>query len=298
MKLTGLHLLLTLRCTLACDHCFVWGSPQQTAAMTCTDVQRILAEAVDAGGIQWIHFEGGEPFLHPDLLLAGVREASRLGFQAGIVTNCFWAVDLESARNALRPFAGALNRLSVSVDAMHWDDDFHRRAEAVTMAAQELGIPVSPLDVARPATACAPAGPDELPPAESSIMYRGRAAVRLAPFAARHAWERYTACPHENLREPARVHVDPYGNLHICQGIVIGNLFRTPLREIQAACAVERHPITGPLVEGGPAELIRRYNPPHDAGYVDACHACYEARRALRGRFPAVLVPDEMYGAF
>ncbi len=106
MKLTGLHLLLTLQCTLECDHCFVWGSPKQTAAMTWPDIQRILREAVDAGGIQWIHFEGGEPFLHPDLLLAGVREASRLGFQAGIVTNCFWATDLEAARNTLRPFAG------------------------------------------------------------------------------------------------------------------------------------------------------------------------------------------------
>ena len=129
-------------------------------------------------------------------------------------------------------------------------------------------------------------------------MYRGRAAARLAPFAARQPWERYTACPHENLREPARVHVDPYGNLHICQGIAIGNLFRTPLREIQAAYAAESNPITGPLAEGGPAELIRRYNLPHDAGYVDACHACYEARRALRSQFPAVLAPDEMYGSF
>ena len=32
--LRELHLLLTYQCTFECDHCFVWGSPFQTATMT------------------------------------------------------------------------------------------------------------------------------------------------------------------------------------------------------------------------------------------------------------------------
>jgi MoaA/NifB/PqqE/SkfB family radical SAM enzyme len=127
-------------------------------------------------------------------------------------------------------------------------------------------------------------------------MYRGRAAVKLASKARQQPWSMFTACPYEDLREPGRVHVDPLGNLHICQGIVIGNVFRTPLKEICRRYDPEAHPITGPLLRGGPIELVKAYGVPHREAYVDACHLCYESRRALRDRFPEILTPDQMYG--
>ena len=55
-------------------------------------------------------------------------------------------------------------------------------------------------------------------------------------------------------------------------------------------------PVTGPLLEGGPAELVRRYDLSCKGRYCDACHLCDTARRALRGRFPGELAPDAMYG--
>jgi molybdenum cofactor biosynthesis enzyme MoaA len=39
VKLSGLHLLLTYECNFECDHCFVWGSPQNTGTMTLKDIQ-------------------------------------------------------------------------------------------------------------------------------------------------------------------------------------------------------------------------------------------------------------------
>jgi hypothetical protein len=98
------------------------------------------------------------------------------------------------------------------------------------------------------------------------------------------------------LREPGRIHVDPLGNLHICQGIAIGNLFQTSLKEICAQYDPDRHPIAGPLLRGGPIELVKIYSVPHRAAYADACHLCYEARRDLRDRFPEILGPDQVYG--
>ncbi|MDX2411211.1 MAG: hypothetical protein QNK34_04565 [Woeseiaceae bacterium] len=56
------------------------------------------------------------------------------------------------------------------------------------------------------------------------------------------------------------------------------------------------HPIVGPLVAGGPAEIVRRYDLPHQDGYADHCHLCYKSRYALRERFPKILTPDQMYG--
>ena len=292
MQLTGLHLLLTLKCTLECDHCFVWGSPRQTATMTLAGVQHIVREAKDLGSIEWIHFEGGEPFLFPDVLLDGVRDVARHGFKAGIVTNCFWATDKATALATLRPFAGVLSRLSISCDPMHWNDDFGRRAEAALSAACELGIDVSELRVAQPRV---PPGGDELLPPEPSIMYRGRAAVRLARWATRRPLAEFTSCLHEALQQPSRVHVDPYGNLLVCQGLSMGNLFQVSLKEICARYDPQSHPIIGALVRGGPAELARQVAS-HAGSYVDACHACYELRRALRMQFAEVLVPCEMYG--
>jgi hypothetical protein len=109
-------------------------------------------------------------------------------------------------------------------------------------------------------------------------------------------WEQFTECPWEDLRAPERAHVDPFGNLHICQGISIGNLLKRPLTEIIADYDADDHPIVGPLLAGGPAEIVRRYGVSHEESYADHCHLCYKSRCALRKRFPDVLTPDQMYG--
>jgi hypothetical protein len=126
-------------------------------------------------------------------------------------------------------------------------------------------------------------------------MYRGRAVEKLVQYAPRHPWDEFTSCPHENLRDPRRLHLDPLGFLHICQGIAIGNIFQIPLKDICAGYDPDLHPVTGPILRGGPAELVREYDLPHADRYADACHLCYESRRLLRGRFPAVLAPDPIY---
>jgi hypothetical protein len=76
----------------------------------------------------------------------------------------------------------------------------------------------------------------------------------------------------------------------------VGNVLQTSLRAICETYDPDAHPIAGPLLAGGPVELVRRYEVPHEEAYAGACHLCYEARRALRARFPEVLAPDQMYG--
>lgn len=306
MHLTGLHLLLTYQCTFECDHCFVWGSPWQNGTMTLSDIRRILQQATDLGTVKSIYFEGGEPFLYYAVMLEGVRMANRLGFQVGIVSNSYWATSEDDAVEWLRPLTGLIQDLSVSSDLYHWDERLSQQARNAAGAAENLGIPIGFISIAQPdgvqsgsAENTEPTG--QIPAAsplslsDSGIMYRGRAAEKLIDRAHRHPWEQFTECPHEDLREPGRVHVDPFGNLHICQGISIGNLYRTPLLEICETYAAESHSITGPLVKGGPAELVRKYGLLHEESYADACHLCFEARKNLRGRFKDILGPDQMY---
>lgn len=284
--LSELHLLLTYRCNFSCSHCFVWSGPSQTGTMTVAVVERILDEAQALGSIRRIYFEGGEPFLYYALLLAGVRMARERGFEVGIVSNAYWATSERDALEWLRPLADDVADLSVSRDAYHGGDTSADRPAVARRVAKQLGIPAGTISVA---------APGEKTENRSPVHYRGRAA-QLADRVALSNWDTFTNCPWEDLHAPGRVHVDSFGYLHICQGISIGNLFERPLREIMQAFDPETHPIIGPLLAGGPAELVRKHGIAHQDAYADHCHLCYEARRALRERFPEQLAPDQMYG--
>ena len=296
MELTGLHFLLTYQCTFECDHCFVWGSPHQSGIMTLPDIRFFLQQAAETGTITSVAFEGGEPFLHYETLLGAVRLAAGMGFDVSLVSNGYWATSPKAALARLRPLAGLIQSLSISSDLYHYDEQLSRQARHALDAAGQLGIAASIMSIALASNHDAPTVVGQLPPGETGVMYRGRAAVRLSSNYARKPTAEFTACTHENLRNPGRVHLDALGNLHICQGIVIGNLFETTLREVCATYDPDTHPVTGPLLAGGPLELARRYGLTPGAGYVDACHLCYETRLALRERLPAALRPGQMYG--
>ena len=308
MELTGIHILLTYQCVLECDHCFVWGSPWQSGTFTLRQLQNVLDQAAGLGTVEWIYYEGGEPFLYYALLLQGVQRAAAAGSKVGIVTNGYWATTDEDALEWLRPMAGLVQDLSISSDLFHWSDENEQHARSAVKAANELGIPVGTISIARAeafmtsgATGQIPAGQiptGQIPFGESGVMFRGRAAEKLVGRVEHQPWSTFTACPHEDLREPGRVHLDPLGNLHVCQGILMGNLFEQPLAQLCAAYNPENHPIFGPLLENGPVGLVEAYglDELRDKDYADACHLCYKARLSLRQRFPELLAPDQVYG--
>jgi MoaA/NifB/PqqE/SkfB family radical SAM enzyme len=298
MEISGLHLLLTFECNLECDHCFVWGSPSQSGTMTLKNIREILDQAKDIGTVEWVYFEGGEPFLYYGVLQGGVELAARYGFKVGIVSNGYWATDMDDAVTCLKPFAGLVQDLSISSDSYHWSRKLKQRTECAAAAAEMLDIPVGFISIAQPDAGNAAPAPGQIPPGESAVVFRGRAAEKLAAQTVQKSWRHYTECPFEDLREPGRVHVDPLGNIHICQGISLGNVFDEPLRRIAESYDPDAHPVTGPLLRGGPAELAHCYGLRCGQAYSDACHLCCEARLALRARFPEVLAPDQIYGVF
>ena len=294
--LSGLHLLLTYECNYECDHCFVWGGPTQTGTMTVASIEHILAQARALGGIEWIYFEGGEAFLYYETMSAGIRLAKESGFNVGIVSNAYWATSDAEAMKWLKPFEGVIGDLSISSDNYHGNDESPEPPEIARRVAQQLDIPVDFISVAEPEAVDVAGAADQIPAGESAVLYRGRAAELLASRVEVKPWDQFTECPWEDLREPGRVHVDAFGNLHICQGISIGNLLERPLTEIMSNYDADNHPIVGPLLAGGPAEIVRRYDLSHEDGYADHCHLCYKSRCALRERFPDELTPDQMYG--
>ena len=295
-SLSQLHLLLTGECSYECDHCFVWSGPEQGNTMDREIIGHILDQAEDLATIEWIYFDGGEPFLFFELLLWAVRQAHQRGFKVGIVSNAYWAEDDGKAMEKLRPFAGLVEDLSIS------DDDYHGSSEApgntaiACRAARELGIPVDFISVSGPDNSESDAKPSQPNADDTTVHFRGRAAEKLAPLVKQQRWDRFTACPWEDLRQPSRVHVDSMGNLHICQGLSIGNLRENSLKQIMGNYDPDTHPVIGPLLMGGPVALIKQFSLDHEQGYADACHLCYQSRNKLRGIFPDILTPGQMYG--
>jgi hypothetical protein len=298
MKLTGIHFLLSYRCTDECDHCFVWGSPQARGTMTLAQIRDVLQQAEELGTVEMVYFEGGEPFLFYPIMLQGLREAAARGFRRGIVTNSYWATSVEDAVQWLRPIAEVgIDDLSLSSDLFHGEAMMTQAARYGIEAAQRLGLPEGVITVEAPEGCATYAQTDKGEPITGgSIRFRGRAVAELTEGVPRRPWTEFTECPDEDFVDPGRLHLDAFGHLHVCQGVVMGNLWQRPLTEIVASYDPITQPIIGPLTKGGPVALVERYDLPHEEGYIDACHLCYLARDALRARFPEFLAPATVYG--
>ncbi|NMD43501.1 MAG: radical SAM protein [Firmicutes bacterium] len=286
----GLHFLLTYECTYECDHCFLYSGPRSGGTFTLVQIEKALSEAAAMGSIEKICFEGGEPFLYYPLLLAGVKKAREIGFQVGLVTNGYFAVSEADALLWLKPLAEAgVADISISEDRFHNPDGVTpSRAALAIRAAEKLSLTRSVLRTA--------SSPEVEIASEAPLMYRGKAAELLAGQAVPVPVELLDECPYEDLIDPGRVHLDAFGHVHICQGVIIGNMWTTALSKILSGYRAADHPICGPLSRGGPLLLADTYGLARASGYADACHFCYSMRLKLLERFPPCLAPRQVYG--
>jgi len=297
--LTGVHFLLTYACTAECDDCFVYSGPGAKGTFTLGRLRNVLDELVKIGTVKWVYFEGGEPFMFYPLMVEGIRLSRDMGFKTGIVTNAYWATSEEDAELWLRPFRElGLSDLSVSDDLFHREEGKDFPAKCASYAARRLGIPVNSICVEKPMVKTGDdRQPDKgAPVVGGGVMFRGRGVEKLVEGLPKKRWDGFTECPYEDLRQPKRVHVDPYGNVHLCQGLSMGNMWETPLSKLVKNWDADSHPVCGPLVRGGPALLVKEYSVRHDDEYIDACHLCYLVRLALIDEFPQYLAPRQVYG--
>ena len=270
VRLEGIHFLVTYRCTYACDHCFVWGSPDADGTMTLAQLTSVIDQGAELG-LTDVYFEGGEPTLAYPIVLAAAKHARERGLDVGIVSNCFWATSVADARVWLAPFAElGLADLSLSSYAYFVEDANEEQLRNAVLAAQELGIPVSVLEVGAPADIGVPGACSG---DVGEIMHKGRAAVALAPAKASRPPETLVTCPFEDFTDPGRAHVGPDGELQVCQGISAGNVFAggdgppapehlavplaDGLRRVLDAYDPHARPVIREILAGGPWALAQ-----------------------------------------
>ena len=290
----GIHILLTYDCNFECDHCFLYCGPHFRGTFTGEQLRVLKEEVENLGTISWVYFEGGEPFLYYPLMMEGISMMKDAASEIGVVTNAYWATTVKDARLWLHPLKELdISDLSLSDDAFHFTA-IDNEAKRALKAAKELDIPVNTICIHEPTVEKGQKKGE--PVIGGGVMLRGRAVEKLIEGLPRRNYDTFTECPFEDLEEPQRVHVDCYGNVHICQGVSMGNMWETPLSELIVGYDPSTHPICEPLIEGGPALLAQEYDLVHEDTYVDACHFCYSMRLALVDIFPQYLAPRQVYG--
>ncbi len=297
--LTGIHFILTYTCNFECDHCFLYSGPRSQGTFTIGQVANVLDEAEKIGSVEWIFFEGGEPFLFFPLLVESVKRSRAKGFKVGVVTNGYGANSGDDAELYLEPLAEAgVSFINISNDTFHYGEDPENPATIALSAAKRIGIEASPICIEPPKVVEKYSNEDSKgrPVVGGGAKFRGRAVEKLSENLPLRPWGELCECPYEELDSPGRVHVDPYGNVQICQGISLGNMWEIPLSEIISNYRSNSHPICGPLSRGGPAELAKQLGVKPEKGYIDECHFCYTIRRAVIDKFPAYLAPNQVYG--
>jgi len=249
--------------------------------MTAEQVDQFLEQIASLGIVTDVCGEGGESFTRYQVLLHFLRRATALGLSASALTNASWVTSRQQAEERIAELmAAGLTNLGISTDKWH-----------------QRYVPVERVDTLLEVCEAAGLGAARMETTPQSVMFRGRAAERLAPQMPTRPAEELTACPHEQLGAPSRIHLDCYGRLHLCQGLTLGG---ESIPEAVANHDPQRHPVVAMLLDGGPYALAQYaaeqgFEPA--AGYVDACHLCYRAREFLRPKFPDLLGPDEMYGS-
>lgn len=300
MTVNGLHLLVTYKCNARCRHCFLSAGPEHSRVISRDRGLALIREAAELPEIDHLFLEGGEPFLFPDLILALVEAATAGGLWVGALSNGFWAHSRAAALARLEPLAAAgLRSLSISTDS--WHEEFVSREIAMQAAitAEELGISADIMVCDPLKTTGLESNVGAISTYRGEVTCRGRAVDSLCG-GGEHSWGELVNC-RERLSEPGRVHVGPDGEIHLCQGLLLGQRAGdVPLGDILANYDPKKHPLVSRLMDGGPAAMAR-YAQELDwkpSGlYIDPCHLCHEVRTFLRPLYPELIGPSEVYEA-
>lgn len=310
-------LLLTYRCSAACEFCYYHCSPEKgglLAVETCLAAWRSLKDL--AGDAAKVHLTGGEPFLHWDRLVEILAEGKRqkLGPVDLVETNGSWATEETLVRDRLRILLDLdVHRLKISVDPFHQEYVDIRSLRLLATAAKELFGAERVLvrweeylgdrGVGWQRQAKLADGECATTYHEHPFRFAGRAADRLGNLLASKPAESFadTNCFRDFLGAKG-VHVDPYGNVFsgTCSGIVLGNVNDKPLEEIWRQFDPGANTFVGTLCRKGPYGLLeeaesrgyRRLD-----AYADKCHLCTHIRQFFfeNGMEKGVIGPADCY---
>jgi hypothetical protein len=328
-------LILSYKCSAECLHCMYACSPRWSGDwISQEDLQKILMQLAgkiepspygpETVGINYgLHFTGGEPFLHYELLCKAVEITHQLHIPSTFVeTNCYWCVSDKVARDKLQLLKEkGLHGILISVNPFYLEYvPFERTERAIRISLEVFGqnVMVYQLEYYRRFKALGIKGrvsfEDYLNNLETKadvmrnveLFVMGRAAYKLEE----KLEEVFPTYPAEHFfREPCRPaflrnwhnHFDNYGNYvpGYCGGISLGDC-RDLDKLLRQRMKAEEYPILGLLINKDFKGFLQfakdfRYGE-RQGGYLSKCHLCTDMRKYLFGKREfKELEPKEFY---
>ncbi|MFP4383488.1 MAG: radical SAM/SPASM domain-containing protein [Spirochaetia bacterium] len=305
MKLQGITFIATYRCNASCGHCFFGVSDSPYLA------EHLIGRTfLEIGPLEWVHLSGGEPFLDPPELLSiiSVIREHHPG-HIGIATNGYWARDTGETAKLVSSLADqGVDGISFSVDVYHQRWVPLNRVITAAKAVRNAGMTnhswivasgdsAESLELARQASR-----ESGLPLAENAVRNIGKGASRKGAGTGeipQGLCRDLSCCLGETGPfDPKMLWIDPYGNVLICYGIIIGNVRDRSLNQIMEEYRPENNRVLSALAEEGPKGLYRLAEEKGCAPagwFPDECALCFRSRRELRAYYPEILGPGECY---
>lgn len=312
-------LLFTYRCTIACFHCLFNCSPSHpNVYVSFEDGVEFLRQLRETDRV--IHIAGGEPMMYYRQMLKICQYADKYGFAPHFFeTNASWCINDEVTQRRYNEMKQAgIKGVLISADAYHQAFVIpKRRYRAFEWAVKIFGREnVSAGDISLEAlTELRKIGRDETLIGEYAKTHTprliGRAGEKLAKFLPKrtiddlihdHLWASQSEgkeCAVEF--DPNRmweIHIDPYGNIQTCCGIIIGNAYKKTLIEYMEQGFHTDNELVRIAYEQGPygyIELAVNRGYKLKDGYPQKCNLCWELRKFLRPYYPETFGPSEIY---
>ncbi len=314
-------LLFTYRCTIACKHCLFNCSPgQPDVCVNLEDGIEFMRQLRATDRV--IHIAGGEAMMYYPQMLAICQVAHSEGVAPHFFeTNASWCADEITARERYEELqAVGIRGVLISADPYHQEFVSPARRERAYRWAVEIfgkeNVAASDLSVGD-LEELHTISPDSQALAEHTRRHPPRLVGRAGNVLAEYFPDRllenlaqdplwHGASSVEDCRSEFdpddmwEIHVDPYGNIQTCCGIIIGNAHEKPLIEWMREGFHTQNPLVRMVYERGPyalLELAEEYGYQARDGYPQKCGFCWEVRKFLRPFFPDTFGPAEIYEA-
>jgi hypothetical protein len=312
-------LLFTYRCTIACQHCLFNCNPHQP------DICVSLEDGIDflrqlRATDRVIHIAGGEAMMYYRRMMKICKSANEQGFAPHFIeTNASWCINDEVAQKRYIEMKQAgIKGVLISADAYH--QAFvtpKRRYRAFDWAVRIFGrenVAASDISLAALAELRKITRSEDLLKEyvrTHTPRLVGSAGEKLAKFCTprpideltkdtlwRSASEDKGCDPEFDSDRMWEIHIDPYGNIQTCCGIIIGNAHEKPLVEWMKRGFHTDNELVRMAYEQGPygyLELAKKHGYKPKDGYPQKCNLCWEVRKFLRPYYPETFGPAEIY---
>lgn len=318
MKLTGITFLPTYNCNAACSHCF-FDTKAEKMYMNTSVIDAIFKDSTTIKHLAWVHVSGGEILLEPNNcyeLLTCIH--SYFTKNIGISTNAFWAKNKKTTYDTIQKLvSNGVTGIAVSADYFHSPcipiSNVKRAVQAIVengirthcyiMGARCNSDVTNSIDINNVCQHIAehvknntnmPLAPTQI----RSIGYGSTINIPKKPIIPNGMCTDLSEClGKRGPMNPSMVWVDCYGNVMICYGIIIGNVFKKDFSKIIADYSSKQNTIISIIAKQGPKglyELAQTLHIPTPHEFYDECDVCYTCRKALQSHFEE-LGPRECY---